>query len=282
MTTGNQLSQTVPSPAPSGPAPRPAAAKRRLPLVAALLLPLLLVACALTVPFTHGTDLLRSRGESVVTTTGMWASMIYLARTDSGVVVVDLGWTRAERALERGLARLGATPADVRLVFITHSHRDHVGAWRALRGATFVLAAAETAQFTGARPHRGAATRLVDRLLPPPLPRPGELQFRTFTRDTVFVVGRDTVRAYLVPGHTAGSAAYLIRGRLFMGDALNMRPFTGFRGARPVYSDDVQRSRASVAALWDRLPPETTRVVCTAHAKCARDGAALREQALRP
>lgn len=40
-----------------------------------------------------------------------------------------------------------------------------------------------------------------------------------FSKDTVFVFGRDTLHAFLVAGHTAGSTAYLFRGVLFVGDA---------------------------------------------------------------
>ena len=89
-------------------------------------------------------------------------------------------------------------------------------------------------------------------------------------RDTLFVLGADTVFAYPVPGHTPGSTAYVFRGILFVGDAMNWRPFTGWSGARPEMSDDVAESDRSLAALWRRLPPGSVHVVCTAHAKCRR------------
>ena len=157
---------------------------------------------------TLGLERVRQPGlAAAVTTTGPWASMIYLARTDSGVVVVDLGWLGAEGALKDGLRELSATPDDVVAVFLTHSHRDHVRGWQAVRNATFYVAAPEVPRLTGDEPHRGFVPKLVDRLLPPPLPKAGELKMVTFARDTSVVVGSDTVRLSTVPGHTPGSAA---------------------------------------------------------------------------
>jgi glyoxylase-like metal-dependent hydrolase (beta-lactamase superfamily II) len=66
----------------------------------------------------------------------------------------------------------------------------------------------------------------------------------------VFAVGADTVRAYVVPGHTAGSAAYLFRGVLFVGDAVTHTRAGGFAPARRGYSDD----RRAAAALAPAAP----------------------------
>ena len=218
--------------------------------------------------------------ETAATTTGLWSSMIYLARLDSGVVAVDLGWVGSEGVLSDALFAMGASAADVRWVFLTHSHRDHIAEWRRVSHATFYLSAPESALFVGGAMHRGPFTRFVERLRPTPLPAPGQLRIRTFSRDTSFVFGRDTVRAFPVPGHTAGSAAYLVRRRQFVGDAVNMLPIVGFRKARWIYSDDVEQSTASLRALWSKLAIDSTRIVCTAHGKCAVDSPALREAAL--
>ncbi|MGH7476479.1 MAG: M15 family metallopeptidase [Longimicrobiales bacterium] len=210
-----------------------------------------------------------------VTTGGPWASMIYLARTDSGVIAVDLGSDGDGHALDRALARLGAERGDLTTVFVTHSHRDHVAAWRHARHARFVLAAPELASFTGAAEHAGAVPRLAEQVAPFDHPAADELWLHAFARDTVFHFGADTVFAYALPGHTAGSAAYLLRGVLFAGDALGWTPLLGFHGAKRIYSDDAARSDSSVAALVQRLPAGRVQWVCTAHGKCARPAEAL-------
>lgn len=202
------------------------------------------------------------------TTTGPWSSMVYLARTERGVVAVDLGWIGAEGELDDALRRLDADPDDVVAVFLTHSHRDHIAAWDALPDARFYLAEDELPYFHGGERHGGPVPWLVAAIDAAPRPDPGELDVRTFTGDTAIALGRDTMYAFPVPGHTPGSAAYLFRGVLFAGDAIAYTPLLGFHPAKRMYTVDVDRSRASLAALGRRLRARDARYVCTAHAKC--------------
>ena len=195
--------------------------------------------------------------------------MVYLARVPSGVIAIDLGWWGAERSVHAALRGLGSSAEDVTDVFLTHSHRDHVGAWRLVRRSRFHVAAAERATFVGERAHRGWIPRTFEHLKRSGLPRRGEVDVRTFSRDTAFAFGRDTLRAYLVPGHTAGSVAYLFRGILFLGDAATYTRWGGFAPARRGYSDDAQTAARSLDALWARVPRDAVHSVCTAHAKCS-------------
>lgn len=212
---------------------------------------------------------------AVVVSGGTSHSMAYLARVQGGVIVVDLGWWGGEEALDRALRRLGATAEDVRAVFLTHSHRDHIGAWRVVRRSPFHMASAEVELFHGAEEHGGWIPRWAGRLKARDLPRPGELEVRAFSADTTFVFGADTLRAFLVPGHTPGSAAYLFRGHLFVGDAVSRTPWSGFQPARRGYSDDVRRARASLVSLRRRLAAHPVERLCSAHVKCAAATPAL-------
>jgi hydroxyacylglutathione hydrolase len=218
---------------------------------------------------------------AAVATAYPWNSMVYVASTDSGVVVVDLGWYGAERALRRGLRRVGAAPEEVTGVFLTHSHRDHIAGWRAVRHARFHVAAAEVALLEGGAHHPDLPSRAGERLAGNPAPWHGEVEVSPFARDTAFVLGRDTLRAFLVPGHTAGSAAYLFRGVLFVGDAVAYSYLSGFRPAFGIFTDDPERGRASLAALWERVRPYAPRWVCTAHAKCAPADSAFARKVIR-
>ena len=198
-----------------------------------------------------------------------WTSMVYAARTDSGVVVVDLGWRGASAELRRRLARMGARPEDVTDVFLTHTHRDHIGAWRSVRGARFHVHVDEVALLEGQTRHPDLLSRAAQVAFGEAGPWPGEVKVRPFSRDTLFTFGRDTVRAFAVPGHTAGSAAYLLRGVLFLGDAVARKPVIGWTGADPLFTADPRRGRESLRALLERVQPYGARFVCNAHAKCA-------------
>lgn len=219
---------------------------------------------------------------AAVTTAGPDASMIYVARVQGGVVVIDLGWVGADAALRRTLRQLGATPDDVVAVFLTHSHRDHLGAWRAVRRAPFYVGAAEVGVLAGRARYRGWIPRLAERVYPTRGPCCDSVEVRPLGRDTTVTLGADTVRAFRVPGHTAGSEAYLFRGVLFGGDAVSHTMSGALRSARAGYSDDVRGARESLRQLWIALEPYDVRMVCTAHARCAPYTPALRQALSRP
>ncbi len=209
-------------------------------------------------------------GQSAIAlTAGPNTSLVYLSRVDGGgLIAIDLGWWGATRSVREALSELRAQPGEVSDVFLTHSHRDHIGAWRLFQRSRFHLAAAELAAFTGKVGHSGWIPRIVEKFRRTDLPPAGALEVHGFSSDTTFVFGADTVFAYLVPGHTAGSTAYLHRGTLFIGDAMTFSRWTGFGAARRGYSDDAELASQSLRALWPRLPRDAVKIVCTAHAKC--------------
>ncbi len=244
----------------------------------------LVVAVVAGAACTHDLQLAPSPPLAAATTTGgPWASMIFAARTDSGILVIDLGWAGAEEGLRTVLGRIGATPAEVRWAFLTHAHRDHTAGWQTVRQATFVLGKNEVPFFTGTAGYRGFVPRIGDRLLRYGRPKEGEIKVLALGSDTTFIFGRDTLRAYATPGHTAGSTVYIFRETLFAGDAANWRATSGFRGARSEYSDSVEQSRASLASLLRRLDSAGVawRVLCTAHGKCGLADSTLRRKILQ-
>jgi hydroxyacylglutathione hydrolase len=231
---------------------------------------------------TRGIEHLQDPPHAVaVTTSGAWASMIYLARTDSGLIAIDLGWTGAEAALERGTRRLDAKPSDIRYAFITHAHRDHIAGWPFVKSARIVLGLEEIPYFTGAAQYQGLVPSSAERVSVTERPKATDVTVVPVSNDTAFALGADTVWAFPIPGHTPGSTAYLFRGILFGGDAVNYRPLSGFQGARPEMSDSVGQSRGSMIALWQRIDSTRVRFICSAHAKCAQNTADLRRSLLK-
>jgi glyoxylase-like metal-dependent hydrolase (beta-lactamase superfamily II) len=230
--------------------------------------------CALPLAFagcTYHLAQIQDPGRAVAfTTAGPWRSMVYAAKTDSGTILVDLGWAGAGRRLRGELRGIGAVPADVTDVFLTHSHRDHIAAWKTVCGARFHMWMPEEPFFVGKKRHVDFPSRFARSLFGRAGPRPGQVDVRVFAGDTAFVFGRDTVLAYPVPGHTRGSAAYLFRGILFVGDAVARKPLRGYGGADPFFSLDTRMNRQSLIGLFARVPMERVRWVCNAHAKCSQ------------
>jgi glyoxylase-like metal-dependent hydrolase (beta-lactamase superfamily II) len=72
---------------------------------------------------------------------------------------------------------------------------------------------------------------------------------------------------YAVPGHTKGSAAFLARGVLFMGDSAEVTTEGRLAPAKRLTSDDPALNRASLAKLAERLAPAAAevRAIAPAH-----------------
>jgi glyoxylase-like metal-dependent hydrolase (beta-lactamase superfamily II) len=213
--------------------------------------------------------LVRPDSSAVALTGGLATSMVYLARTGDSVIAIDLGWWRHRGPITAALRDLDALPDQVTDVFLTHSHRDHIGAWRLFRRSRIHVAESEKPLLLGARSHDAWVPRWTEWAKPSVLAAPNDVDVRAFARDTTFVFDRDTLYAFVVPGHTAGSTVYLFRGVLFLGDAVTHTPWGGFGRARRGYSDDVRVAAANLDSLWPRLPGDAVRYLCTAHAHCA-------------
>ncbi len=149
---------------------------------------------------------------------------------DGGYALVDAGLDPKAEAIVAALQRRGAKPKDVHAVFLTHAHDDHFGGARAFPQAQiFALAAdAATMRRNGWTVHdiaQGARTPLAG----------------------------TTIETFAVPGHTAGSAAYLIDGVLILGDAAAAISETELAPNDFAFTTDVELNHRSLRALAAHL-----------------------------
>jgi glyoxylase-like metal-dependent hydrolase (beta-lactamase superfamily II) len=80
------------------------------------------------------------------------------------------------------------------------------------------------------------------------------------------LLGQTPVRVFAVPGHTGGSAAYLVNGVLFLGDSADATSEGQLRGAPWAFSDDAAQNRASLVRLHQQLTEEGAEVQAIAFA----------------
>jgi glyoxylase-like metal-dependent hydrolase (beta-lactamase superfamily II) len=148
-----------------------------------------------------------------------------LARAGPLVTLV-LGGGRTKRPLVEVMREAGLDPADARLALVTHAHWDHVGALGDLPNARVLMSRAEltwTAPFKrfldhGVMPH--SLKRAKDRLATFAFTGPAMDGFPA----SFDVFGDGSIVGVPLPGHTPGSAGWLVRGPggvtyLFSGDA---------------------------------------------------------------
>jgi glyoxylase-like metal-dependent hydrolase (beta-lactamase superfamily II) len=66
-------------------------------------------------------------GENKVQPIKFGHANIYLIKTDSGYILVDVGMPKMEEQLDEAFENAGVDPQSVQLIIATHGHLDHVG-----------------------------------------------------------------------------------------------------------------------------------------------------------
>lgn len=155
-----------------------------------------------------------------------------VALAEGGFVLVDSGMDPDIHAIRKSLKDRGGDVDDVRAVFVTHAHDDHAGGARAFPKAEVFALGTDAAILR----RSGIATRaLID----------GQR----------ILIGGTTIEAFALPGHTAGSGAYLTQGVLFLGDAAASISDSAMQPNDFAYTANVELNHRSLRALAARLEP---------------------------
>lgn len=199
---------------------------------------------------------------------GVWC---YAARAGDRVILFDAGMDSDGDPVVALVAALGDKLERVTDVFLTHGHADHTAGLAVLPGAR-VHAGEADAPFVEGKRFPGVGARIAAFMLST---GPAPVSHRIERAETDAVPGGEVVRAIPVPGHTAGSMAYLYRGVLFAGDAL------GFKNGRlepgpPLFDLAPDAAWHSARALARDLASSPPLAVCTGHDGCTPVGAAPR------
>jgi glyoxylase-like metal-dependent hydrolase (beta-lactamase superfamily II) len=181
----------------------------------------------------------------IPTTVGDLVNSFAFTEGDGAVTLVDVGLRRGFKRIWAGLAEIGAKPADVRQVVVTHAHSDHVGSLgRVISGTgADVIAHEREAPYLrdgrAARTSRGRRSRI-----------PTVTVAEQFLDGSVLPVAGG-LRVVHTPGHTPGHVSLLHEptGVLITGDALfNVR---GIRYSPGWFCTDPELSRKSADVLGD-------------------------------
>jgi glyoxylase-like metal-dependent hydrolase (beta-lactamase superfamily II) len=152
----------------------------------------------------------------------------YLIDSGGALALVETGPGSCHAALVNGLRGLGAEPADVRQVFVTHIHLDHAGGagWWAQQGAQIYVHGRGAAHLIDPTKLIDSATRIyganMDRLWGSILPAPADRVTVLADGDEV-PIGAEKVVAWDTPGHARHHLVFSVGGACFTGDVAGVR-----------------------------------------------------------
>ena len=230
--------------------------KRALKVVALVVVVLLLgVVAVLAMTFMGRRPLADGQTVSGMTVVADgFSSVAVIPISDGRVALVDAGQDQEAGAIIVELRRRQLGPEAVSMILLTHGHPDHIGGVRRFPKAQVLALDTEVPLIAGEVGARGPLTRLF------PASPTGISVGRRLRDGDVVTLGSRTVRVYAVPGHTAGSAAYLVDDVLFVGDSADIDRDGMLQGAPWIFSDSQDENRTSLVRLEQRLVADGARV----------------------
>jgi hydroxyacylglutathione hydrolase len=168
----------------------------------------------------------------------------YLVPVDGGLVMIDAGFERPTR-IELDEYVKGRR---VLAIFVTHGHADHTLGIDAYEGIPIYVSARELPLVRGEAMWRAP----LQQLFRAALGASRADNARVVDDGEIVVVGGRTFRAIALPGHTAGSTAWLMGDTLFSGDALMCNEHDELGFPPTPFSDDERRMEASLARLREQ------------------------------
>ena len=189
------------------------------------------------------------------------------------VALIDAGLDPAAAAIKSELGRMALGPEAVKTILLTHGHADHVSGALAFPQATLYAMAEDIPLVEGRAKSQGP----ISLFLPA---TPAGLTVRQTLHDgetLVLGAAKLPVGVFALPGHTAGSAAFLVDGLLVLGDAAHHTTDGEFYGASWIFSESLQQNHQALKQLVSRLEAgsgQTVGAVFCAHSGLLKKGLA--------
>jgi glyoxylase-like metal-dependent hydrolase (beta-lactamase superfamily II) len=166
---------------------------------------------------------------------------------NGGVALVDAGQDKEGKAIFAELSRRKLGSDAVKAILITHGHGDHIAACDLFPKAELYALADEVGLIQGLAKPSGAITKYM------PVKPTGLKVGHPLKDGDTFALGQRQVTVYQVPGHTSGSAVFLIDDVVYFGDSAGSDKAGKLKGAVDLFSDNPKLNVVSLKSLAERL-----------------------------
>ena len=174
-------------------------------------------------------------------------SMAIVRIGDGHAVLIDAGQDPEGRSLLAALEKEHIARSSIEAILLTHGHADHIGAVKMFPDAQVMALDAEVPVVEGRARTHGPVTWFL------PARPTGISVARPLHDGEIFRLGNTQVHVFAMPGHTAGSAAYLIDDILFIGDSADVKADGTMLPAPWIFSDSQAQNRESLRRLAREL-----------------------------
>jgi len=178
------------------------------------------------------------------------------------VALIDAGNDRQAKAILAALYRRGLGADAVKAILLTHGDGDHTAGVAAFPQAIVMALQADIPLA------EGRELRSFFKLFGSPHPN-GIKVTRPLHGGDSLTLDNLVLRVFAVPGHTKGSAAFLVRGVLFLGDSADATKDGKLAAGRWLFTENPAENRASLRQLLQQVEPWGAEVKAIA---CAHSG----------
>lgn len=205
-----------------------------------------------------------------IITSGSGSSVGIVPIGEGQVVLIDAGSDATGAPILADLEKRGLGADAVKAILFTHGHFDHIAAAGVFPQAQLLSLAPEVDLIAGLKKPRGPLVRFFS-------VKPTGLKVTSVLQEgEPLMLGDTTIKVFAMPGHTAGSAAYLINGILFLGDSADATDKGKLQSGHWIFCDDLKQNEASLRSLADKIVAggDVVQALAFSHSGLLRDGLA--------
>jgi hydroxyacylglutathione hydrolase len=209
--------------------------------------------------------------KSGIVVSSSMSSYAYAAKVGKKVILFDAGADPAGAPIDALLAWLHASRSDITDVFATHGHGDHTAGASTLGKVRLRVGAGDIALAEKKVPPEALAGKALTLAMSYPAVTATDPITGPATIDVGEGADAKKVKAFPIPGHTAGSYAFLYDGVLFVGDAMIFKQGR-LDPAIKMFDAHPDANKAAIRALQKQVENEEIDIICTGHGGCTPKG----------